>query len=74
MQQEFRLPQTSARQESQSEWSNISHFIMVWDNDRNGQMRHRHVRRRITSAEVATLTGVEPAFNISQTETKDFST
>src|ERR1700687_1597683 len=49
------------------ERSNILHFVKRGDNDRDGQIRCRHVRRRSPlRVEIARLPGVEPLFNISR--------
>src|SRR5260370_39827943 len=49
------------------ERSNILHFVKRWDNDRDGQIRCRHVRRTSPlRVEIARLAGVEPPFNISR--------
>src|SRR6267378_2050134 len=49
------------------ERSNILHFVQRGDNDRDGQIRCRHVRRRSPlRVEITRLAGVEPPFNISR--------
>src|ERR1700730_12550388 len=49
------------------ERSNILHFVTRGDNERDGQIRCRHVRRRSPLwVEITRLVGVEPPFNISR--------